>query len=128
MGGLTSICKGKIRKRKIFMTPCVLCAPSASTNSHVQPRRADPHAKRNRKHQKSCERQNRTWRRRACKGSSFSSRAGGERFCSLSQPNPKQYKAGVNNNKKLYLHFNIQFGFNQKNPLPQKKKKKKKKS
>merc|ERR1711941_188992 len=75
--GLTSICKGKIRKRKNFMTPCVLCAPSASTNIHVQPRRADPHAKRKRKHQKSCERQNRTWRRRACKGSSFSSRAGG---------------------------------------------------
>jgi len=44
----------------------------------------------------------------------FPAGQGGERFCSLSQPNPKQYKAGVNNNKKLYLHFNIQFGFNQK--------------
>merc|ERR1711948_36331 len=123
MGGLTSICKGKIRKRKNFMTPCVLCAPSASTNILFQPRRADPHAKRKRKHQKSCERQYRTWRRRAGKGSSF---------CSLSQPNPKQYKAGVNNNKKLYLHFNIQFGFNQKKkktpPKKKKKKKKKKKS
>jgi len=29
----------------------------------------------------------------------FPAGQGGERFCSLSQPNPKQYKAGVNNNK-----------------------------